>query len=470
MTIGFQNSKGSFIKDMVLPKDFTNGIVFGRTGSGKTSCSILPNIEDRIKSGYGLLIYDFKGNLHLQTKYLANKYNKLADVIEIGKPWGKKINLCEYLSLKQITMVVKTNSNDEYWDNASRNLLENVYIVYKNLFQLKNEVKGCNGEIFNKVKMVSYYEIYKVLSTVENISNFYRDANILLEYLSMRVVSEENYPIKKKGNIFELLNMTAKHLEALSMYKKVQLDDDSGKNAVVNHLSTLLNQIGTKDYLNTNEIDIIKELRAGKIVVIDASSFNENILDAINTAIYTRLQKATYEVMQAVSIIIDEAQKVLSPYYLPQTDICRESRFEYLFATQDRVLLINKLGKNNFDELYVNLITKYGFNTDIDGTLEEFEYRNLTTESKYYAMPLFIKRDELIKIEYEYLKMNSFLDLVDFNYDKEYMFIYDAKLMEDYKIMVETIDNEVIKVDYLKSFNIHYEKTIKNIIFKMEAY
>ena len=32
---------------------------------------ILPNIEDRIKSDYGLLIYDFKGNLHLQTKYLA---------------------------------------------------------------------------------------------------------------------------------------------------------------------------------------------------------------------------------------------------------------------------------------------------------------------------------------------------------------------------------------------------------------
>lgn len=69
----------------------------------------MPNIEDRIKSGYGVLIYDFKGTLHLQTKYLANKYNKLSDVIEIGKPWGKKINLCDYLSLKQIPMIIKKN-------------------------------------------------------------------------------------------------------------------------------------------------------------------------------------------------------------------------------------------------------------------------------------------------------------------------------------------------------------------------
>ena len=77
--MGFNNSKNKSVKEMIINKDFTNGIIFGRTGSGKTTCAILPNIEDRIKSDYGLLIYDFKGNLHLQTKYIANKYNKLSD-------------------------------------------------------------------------------------------------------------------------------------------------------------------------------------------------------------------------------------------------------------------------------------------------------------------------------------------------------------------------------------------------------
>ncbi len=82
MVMGFNNQNNCSTRSMVFKKDFTNGIIFGRTGSGKTSCAILPNIEDRIKSGYGVLIYDFKGNLHLQTKYLANKYNKLSDVYD----------------------------------------------------------------------------------------------------------------------------------------------------------------------------------------------------------------------------------------------------------------------------------------------------------------------------------------------------------------------------------------------------
>ena len=137
MKIGFNTSNTNTKKNIIFPKDFTNGIVFGRTGSGKTSCAILPNIEDRIESDYGLLIYDFKGNLHLQTKYLAQKYNKLSDVIEIGKPWGKNINLCDYLSLNQIPLIVKSeNLKTDYWDTASRNLLENIYTVYKNFYIL----------------------------------------------------------------------------------------------------------------------------------------------------------------------------------------------------------------------------------------------------------------------------------------------------------------------------------------------
>ena len=67
------------------------------------------------------------------------KYNKLSDVIEIGKSWGKSINLCDYLSLKQIPMIAKSNDKSDYWDIASRNLLENVFIIYENLNSLEKE-------------------------------------------------------------------------------------------------------------------------------------------------------------------------------------------------------------------------------------------------------------------------------------------------------------------------------------------
>ena len=87
MAMGFNLNEKKVSKDLLINHNFTNAMFFGRTGSGKTSCGILPNIEDRIKNDYGVLVYDFKGNLHTQVKLLANKYKKLNDVIEIGKPW-----------------------------------------------------------------------------------------------------------------------------------------------------------------------------------------------------------------------------------------------------------------------------------------------------------------------------------------------------------------------------------------------
>ena len=346
MKIGFNTSNTNVKNNIIFPKDFTNGIVFGRTGSGKTSCAILPNIEDRIKSNYGLLIYDFKGNLHLQTKYLAQKYNKLSDVIEIGKPWGKNINLCDYLSLKQIPLIVKSqNLKTDYWDTASRNLLENIYTVYKNFYILKDElIRAIRGfELNYDVKEPSYSTIYSCITSVWELSSFYNKMSENLEYVEIYFNKyKNNRTLKKRKNIISnLISDIKKSLKCLELYKNIKKDDDSGRNAVANHLNSVLNALATKLYLNKGDIDIIKELRAGKIVIIDVSSFNENILNIINLAIYTRLQNAFCETMKPVSIIIDEAQKVLNNDYLPQTDVCREAKFEYLFATQDPVLLIS---------------------------------------------------------------------------------------------------------------------------------
>jgi hypothetical protein len=456
MAMGFNNQNNCSTRSMVFKKDFTNGIIFGRTGSGKTSCAILPNIEDRIKSGYGVLIYDFKGNLHLQTKYLANKYNKLSDVIEIGKPWGKRINLCDYLSLKQIPMIVKSyNNKSDYWDMAGRNLLENVFIIKKNIYMLNKELKNIdkNFQPMYEEKEVSYSSVYSCVSTVANINEFYNKIELYISIISKIILQIEDIQIKsnRKNIIYNLLNTIVKSLETLKIYEHVKEEEDHGKNAVVNHLNSLLNQIAIKDYLNVSDIDVIKELRAGKIVIMDVSSLSENILDAINTAIYTRLQKAVYKQMAPVSIIIDEAQKVLSAEYLPQTDVCRESKFEYIFATQDQVLLINKLGHNKFEELYTNLIDRYSFSANNTDELENFEYINLENNRKYFAEPLFIDKKELIKVEHKFLEMHNILEMIDYKNKKEFMIYHDDKLLEDYKVMVETIDEEFIEVDYLAS-------------------
>lgn len=139
MQVGFQKNITEK-RDLVVPQEFTNAICFGQTGSGKTSSFILPNIDDRIESNHSLIIYDFKGNLHLQIKQLAQKHNRLDDVVEIGKFWGRKINVIKHCSLSTISSIynmIHGNDSEPYWQNASRELLANTYLLLQSLIELK---------------------------------------------------------------------------------------------------------------------------------------------------------------------------------------------------------------------------------------------------------------------------------------------------------------------------------------------
>ena len=71
-----------------IHKDFTHAMITGQTGCGKTTSAILPIMDDRIKSGYGLLTFDYKGGEHFKIKYLVKKHKRLKDVVMINVPWG----------------------------------------------------------------------------------------------------------------------------------------------------------------------------------------------------------------------------------------------------------------------------------------------------------------------------------------------------------------------------------------------
>ena len=76
-----------------VPLNFTNAICYGQTGSGKTSFFILPNIHNRIEQGHSVIVFDFKGNMHLKVKCIADNFRRLEDVLEIGVLWGESLNL-----------------------------------------------------------------------------------------------------------------------------------------------------------------------------------------------------------------------------------------------------------------------------------------------------------------------------------------------------------------------------------------
>lgn len=477
MGLGFNLNESKVFKDLVVNHDFTNAIIFGRTGSGKTSCAILPNIENRIKSNYGLLVYDFKGNLHLQVKYLANKYERLSDVIEIGKPWGKKINICDYLSINNLSQIVgESNVLDNYWTNASKNLFEVIYKIHKDLnyliVELNDELKKSkmNSLFFSSefVKHSSYNQIHKYINNLRSIKEFYTTTLEIHKELKfvLNFDMDRNKNYLKYKTCIKILDNISELLSTLEFYNNSKIEDTGGRNAVLNHLSSILVDVAKKDFLNESQIDIVKELRSGKIVIVDVSTINENSLNIINLAIYTRLQKILFKDSKPVTIFIDEAQKVLNSNYLPQVDVCRESKFEYIFATQDEILLENKLGQNKFAELYINIITKYSFASNSNDIVNNFEFIDLSTNRKAFANPLFIDKNDLIKIEYLFQKKNDILSYSDYE-DSEngiYVLKYDEKLIEEYKILIEKINGEYEETKFILFPNTYkMEETSKNI-------
>lgn len=181
------------------------------------------------------------------------------------------------------------------------------------------------------------------------------------------------------------------------------------------------------------------------------STFNENSLNIFNLAIYTRLQKVVNSKMKPVSIFIDEAQKVLNANYLPQVDVCRESKFEYIFATQDEILIENKIGENKFKELFTNIIDKFSFTTNSNDIKNRFEYVDLNSNKKAFANPIFFDKNELIKVEYLFQKENNILKHSDYKSKKDEIYIlkYDEKLIEDYKVIIEKMNDIYLETKFV---------------------
>ena len=56
-------------------------------------------LEQRIKDKDAILFFDYKGKEHQAVKFFAKENGRFNDVIEIGKDWGKSINLLKYINL-----------------------------------------------------------------------------------------------------------------------------------------------------------------------------------------------------------------------------------------------------------------------------------------------------------------------------------------------------------------------------------
>ena len=348
-------------------------------------------------------------------------------------------------------------------------ILESVAKIQKDINHLLRELSYSWSKEYSLSEMgelefskdLSYKQVLKYVNSIDDIREFVQNSSKVIDFIESQInkinfTKELKQKYEKHINSYKFMCVKLKELlKTMDYYQNCKKDADAGRGAVLNHLNSILIDVASKDFLNSSKIDLVEELRVGKIVIIDVSTLNENSMNILNLAIYSKLQKGLYEDMKPVSIFIDEAQKVLNKDYLPQVDICRESKFEYIFATQDEILLQNKLGQNKFEELYTNIASKYSFATNSNEIKNKFEYIDLNTNRKSIANPMFIDKKDLIKVEHEFQKSTLVLSHSDYLSSKNEIYIlkYDETLIEDYKVIIQTIDDHIIECKYISHPN-----------------
>ena len=170
-------------------------------------------------------------------------------------------------------------------------------------------------------------------------------------------------------------------------------------------------------------------------------------MNLINLAVYSSLQSVNEKNLKPVSIIIDEAQKILHKDYLPETDVCRESRFKYIFATQSEVLLKNKLSSDKFDELISNIATRCSFATNTNDLEEIHEYIDNKNRT-YFAEPLFINQKDLFEVEVKYQKEKEVFSFIEEDKNNCFYLKLDAKLFEQNRVYKVFEDGKKVEVDF----------------------
>jgi len=409
MRVGFVDNANSLNENqnnILVPLDFTNAICYGQTGSGKTSSFILPNIEHRILEGHSVIVFDYKGNMHLKVKAIAERHKRLKDVIEIGTLWGMRMNILDGLSEKEIdTLLNSSGLSTDYWDIASRALFKSLYFSSLELRDLYIFLKENNIEMYTQMRMFKESPTFSVMYELlreGNIEKYIHNIGGVIGLLHQLLI--ENTTLKQK--VMQVIVHFEKKLRQfafeLSPYKLIKEDDkDAGNHAVMNCLKNMIQDLSRVSFLNDPYAKSIGGLIQNKIVIINSENIGKMATQIINARLFSTLKKrAGKSNAVGVSIFIDEAHKVITKQSLPETSVCRESCFEYIMAVQDELLLMRNIGSLETEEMLVNIayvISYKNINDDRCKQLKPFYYIKDNIKAK--AEPLFIDFDEETAVE-----------------------------------------------------------------------
>lgn len=466
-SMGFINNSKNLTKETstLVPIEFTHSCAIGQTGCGKTTSYIYPNLENRIKENHSIIMFDYKGKEHNSTKYFADKYNKLKDVIEIGKPWGKSINIIKYMTKSDLENFLTElyglqDSENKFWGTSAVNISLVILDVIDSIEKIVNNTKEIKTIINFKSQIKKYnyfdfpvsknlYELSQIMSSLKNLKDFLAeldDFGLFLEFLFEKEIKEVIEKIDKYEivEIYSKLKYLINDFKNIANSAKKSLDAFGNMNevnvtrtiqSILISINVPLLTIANKKWLNNDKFDIIESINNKNIIIINTQSFSSNILSSFSKSLFVELTKRiTQSNKIGVSVFADEAQRILSKNFELPVDVLREAKVELFLAFQNSELMIESLGENKYLAFLQNLKSKFiyknmGHFNDIDTSkFNTFEYtidENNQKEKTYISKSFFIETKELFDVELKYqreLNVHESLGIKNSDFDKVILF------------------------------------------------
>ena len=453
-SMGFinQTNNNNQTKQTIVPLNFTHSCAIGQTGCGKTSSYIYPNIQDRIKRGHSLIVYDYKGKEHTSVKYFASQHNRLDDVVEIGKYWGESINILKYMHSGDLEdfltdLFALNDTENDFWGKSAVNISVAILDIIDAIEKVIDAAEQ-TGAVADFQKRLyakndykyptkkTLYSLSLVSASLDSLRGFVQNLDSLQNNMKNIMVEEiVNYKELPKEEVFEKFKKLAYYLQNLKHVikdarKKLEEFGNLSSSSASKTYQTILLSVNSpligiagKKSLNTDSFDIVEALENKKIIIINAQMFSEDVLASFSSSLFKEFAKRTVKKhLQPISIFVDEAQRVVSKNFDLPVDVFREAKVEFFLSFQNSELMISALGENKFDALLQNLSDRFiyknvGYFKELDTSqLECFEYvQDGKKDAKIQqATPLFLEDGDTFKVELEYqnrLELHSMFDL-----------------------------------------------------------